>query len=67
MIKVKSFSEKNKRIIIMIPRIIILMLFTAYLSGFTKTSYDYVFVSVVIIVLGVFLFFVDIKKYLKHI
>jgi len=62
-----KFADKNKKIIMMIPRIIILMLLTAYMSGFVKTGYDYVFVSVVIIVLGIFLFFTDIQKYLRHI
>jgi len=60
-------KEKNKKIIVMVPRIIILMVFTSYLSGFVKTGYDYIFVSVVIIILGIFLFFTNIKKYLKHI
>ena len=64
--KVK-LSQKNKQILYTIPKILILMCITGYLSGFVKVGYDYIFVSVIIIVVGMFLFFIDIKKYVKHI
>jgi len=56
----------DKKILFIIPKIIILMSLTAYLSGFVKTTPDYIIVTVMIILLGVFLFFTDVKKYLKH-
>jgi len=63
----KFNNPKNKKILFTIPKIIILMTITTFLSGFVKTSYDYIFVSVIIIVLGVFLFFTDLNRFLKHI
>lgn len=65
--KNKLFLVKNKKILMIIPKIVVMMLLTAYLSGFVKITYDYVIVSIMIILIGVFLFFVDIKRLLVHI
>lgn len=55
----------NKQTIFMTLKVVLMMTITAYLSGFVKEASDYVFVTIAIMAVGVFIFFIDKKKILR--
>jgi len=68
--KIKSFyivmDEKNKRMLTMIPRIAIIMLFSIYFAGIIQHWLDVIMLIIGTIILGVVLFFIPIETLINN-
>jgi len=62
----KSKNEKQKRVIKLIPYIIIYMSILTYFSGFIKTLEDVLVFIIGAVILGLFSFFIPISKLLNQ-